>query len=42
MKGKNPNSGERELYHFIHDYHQQYGYTPSYQEPRPNHTLPTN
>jgi len=32
MKGKNPNSGERELYHFIHDYHQQYGYTPSYQE----------
>jgi len=32
MKGKNPNSGERELYRFIHQYTQKHGYTPSYQE----------
>jgi repressor LexA len=37
MKGKNPNSGEKELYRFIHQYNQKHGYTPSYQE-RVDHT----
>lgn len=32
MKEKNPNPGEQELYRFIHEYYQEYGYTPSYQE----------
>ncbi|HAY85206.1 MAG TPA: repressor LexA [Chloroflexi bacterium] len=32
MKARNPNPGERELYNFIHQYSEKYGYTPSYQE----------
>ncbi len=32
MKGKNPNPGEQQLYRFLHQYYQENGYTPSYQE----------